>query len=54
MAGWERRVKTQLATGLEDGRKQKCGDTSVTFDAQGGLVPPDVLGLLQPYRTPNL
>jgi hypothetical protein len=52
-----RRVKTHQATNFQNVTQQQYGDAYVSSTAQqvAGLpIPPDVLDLLAPYRTPNL
>jgi hypothetical protein len=54
---WYRRVKTQSATGYVNVTQQVFGNTATRFspgDVTGLPVPPDVLTLLAPYRTPNV
>jgi hypothetical protein len=56
---WYRRVKTEGAANFLNVQQQKYGDTFVIYGTGGtgaanDALPGDVVGLLAPYRTPNV
>ena len=52
---WYRKVKTEAASNFQNVAQQKYGDTFVIFDGDSRTgLPPDVVALLAPYRTPGL
>ena len=53
VGGWYRRVKTDAAAGFLNVSQQKIGESFVIYDnGPSGGIPPEVLGVLAPFRVP--
>ena len=57
VGAWYREVKTEVATNFQNIDQQRLGDLMVLYRRQDSVlptVPPEVIRLLAPYRTPTI